>query len=136
MAKKLKNLASCTPKEFLLQTNKIRKSVEKWLTVTDIKDIRRRKPVLSDNMTESERNDAISKQTLENLNSILDEAMEKHPDETLEVLALASFVDPKDVNKHSMSEYLGSLSAIMQDENVMGFFMSLVNMAQRLGTAE
>jgi hypothetical protein len=41
----MKNLANCKPSEFLSQTNKIRKSVEKWLKLTDIINIRKRIPV-------------------------------------------------------------------------------------------
>lgn len=132
--KKLKNLANCSPREFLTQTNKIRKSVSKWLTAMDIKDIRRRRPTITDDMSDREKEDATNKQVLDNLNAILDQALEKHPDETLEVLALMSFVDPKDVNKYSMSQYLASFNEVLQDENVMSFFTSLLNMVTNLGT--
>ena len=42
----VKTLANCTDVEFLRQTNKIRKAVEKWLTDTDIANIRKRMPKL------------------------------------------------------------------------------------------
>ena len=51
----MKNLANCKPSEFLVQTNKIRKSVEKWLTVTDIMNIRRTQPELAEGMSREER---------------------------------------------------------------------------------
>ena len=38
----MKNLANCTPTEFLKQTSKIKRSAEKWLKVTDIMAIRKR----------------------------------------------------------------------------------------------
>ena len=41
-----KNLANCTPEEFLVQSNKIRKAVENWLKVTDIMEIRKNVPKL------------------------------------------------------------------------------------------
>ena len=40
-----KNLANCTPKEFLVQTNRLRKSAEKWLKATDIMNIRKNIPI-------------------------------------------------------------------------------------------
>jgi hypothetical protein len=40
----MKNLANCTPREFLKQTSKIKGSVEKWLKVTDVMNIRKRMP--------------------------------------------------------------------------------------------
>ena len=51
----MKNLANCKPSEFLVQTNRIRKSVENWLTVTDILNIRRNQPELKEGMTKEER---------------------------------------------------------------------------------
>lgn len=130
---KLKNLANCKPSEFLKQTNKIRKSVSKWLTLTDIQNIRKRKPELSEDMTDEEKKAAIQKQGIENFNAILDSALDEHPDETLEVLALASFVDPKDVDKHSISEYLESFNEVINNKDVLGFITSLAELGQRLG---
>ena len=42
----LKTLVNCKPSEFLKQTNRIKKSAEKWLTDTDILNIRKRLPAL------------------------------------------------------------------------------------------
>ena len=39
-----KTLLTCSTREFLVQTNKIKKTVEKWATLTDIKNIIKRKP--------------------------------------------------------------------------------------------
>lgn len=133
---KLKNLANCTPSEFLTQTNKIRKAVSKWLTLTDIQGIRKRQPVFTEDMTDEEKQAAIKKQTNENFNAILDSVMEEHADETLEVLALASFVDPKDVDKHTVKEYLVSFTELLNDEDIIGFFTSLIDVGQRFGFEE
>lgn len=131
--KKLKNLANCKPSEFLRQTNRIRKSVEKWLTITDIMNIRRRQPSLPDGATEEERRKALREQAKENLSAILDEILDKHPDETLELLALISFVEPKDVDKYTVSDYLDSFTEIMNNESVLNFFTSLMELGQKAG---
>ncbi|MCI6649125.1 MAG: hypothetical protein MSH24_06305 [Lachnospiraceae bacterium] len=131
---KLKNLATCKPSEFLRQTNKIRKSVAKWLNITDIMNIRKRQPKLTDDMTDEQKKEAVSKQTRENFDAILDSILDEHPDETLELLALASFVDPKDVDKHSVKEYMESFTELMNDEDVLSFFTSLIELGQRLGS--
>lgn len=133
---KLKNLATCKPSEFLRQTNKIRKSVSKWLTLTDIMNIRKRQPVLTDDMTDEQKKEAVNKQTRENFNDILDSVLDEHPNETLEVLALASFVEPKDVDKHSVKEYMESFTELINDEDVLSFFTSLIELGQRLGSEE
>lgn len=130
---KLKNLSTCKPSEFLQQTNKIRKAVSKWLTDTDIMNIRKHQPVIPDDATAEEAKEIIDKQGMKNFNDMLDAIMEVHPDETLELLALMSFVDPKDVDKHTVSEYLGSLNEVLADKNVRSFFTSLIAVANKLG---
>lgn len=131
---KLKNLATCKPSEFLRQTNLIRHKVSDWLTLTDIMNIRKRQPVLSDDMTEEQKREAVKKQTNANFNAILDSILDDHPDETLEILALVSFVDPKDVDKYTIGEYLASINELLNDEDVVGFFTSLIELGQRFGS--
>lgn len=134
----MKNLANCKPSEFLKQTNKIRKSVAKWLTMTDILNIRRRLPEYEKaavGATAEERAAVIRrnaelkrKQAIENAMAILDAVMEDHPDETLEILALCCFIDPEHVDDHPVSEYLTAFSELISDEAVLGFFTSLVKL--------
>lgn len=131
--KKLKNLASCKPSEFLKQTNRIRKSAAKWLTATDIMNIRKRQPSFTPDMTKGEKKAAREEQAKENISAMLDEIMDKHPDETLELLALMSFVEPEDVDNHTVSEYLGSFNEMISDPNVLSFFTSLMALVQRAG---
>lgn len=132
----MKNLANCKPSEFLKQTNKIRKSVEKWLTVTDLENIRKRQPVLSADMSDEEQKKAYTEQAKENISAILDSVLDKHPDETLEVLALMCFVEPKNVDKHTVSEYLGAFNEIVNDKNVIDFLSSLLRLGQSAGLGQ
>ena len=125
----MKNLANCKPSEFLTQTNKIRKSVAKWLTATEIHEIRKRLPKYDDKMTADERIKVRNEQMRANLSAILDAVMEEHPTETLEVMALMCFVEPKEVDDYPMSAYLQSFSELIADESVLSFFISLVNLA-------
>ena len=122
----MKNLANCKPSEFLAQTNKIRKSVSKWLTDTDIVNIRKRVPNFTDGMTDEEKQEALNKQASENFRLILDAILEEHPEETLELLALICFVEPKDVDKHEITEYMDSITELLNNESVLGFFTSLI----------
>lgn len=131
----MKTLANCKPSEFLKQANRIKKSVEKWIEATQLMEFRKRKPQLIEirsSMTEEERleaketnkkrmNDALKQNALE----FLDMIMDKHPDETLELLALCCFVEPEDVDDHSVSEYLESFSELITDAGVLNFFTSL-----------
>lgn len=124
----MKNLANCKPSEFLVQTNKIRKAVSKWMKDTDIINIRNRMPKIEDNYTAEDIDRATREQVNKNFNAILDAMLDDHPEETLEVLALICFVKPEDFDKHTVSEYLSSINEILSNEAVIGFFTSLVRL--------
>lgn len=124
----MKNLANCTPREFLVQTNKIRKSVAEWLTLTKIKEIRKNLPEIKADATDEERRKATNEQVKKNLTAILDSVLEEHPDETAELLGLLCFVEPDDIDNHKMSEFLGQFSEIISCEEVLSFFISLVQL--------
>ena len=126
----LKTLATCTPREFLVQTNKIRKSVEKWLSMTKIMEIRKNMPDLHDVVSPEDRKAAINAQARRNISAILDSVLEEHPDETLELLALMCFIDPAEVDLHPMNEYLKAFAELLADEAVISFFTSLIQLGE------
>lgn len=127
----MKNLANCTPREFFKQTNLIRKSVAKWLTDTDIMNIRKRMPQFSDEDTE-EKEEVLQEQAKKNLSAILDAILDDHLDETLELLALVCFVDPADVDNYPMVEYLESITEMINNKTVLSFFISLMRLANQI----
>lgn len=127
----MKNLANCKPTEFLIQTNKIRKYAEKWLTITGIPDIRKNVPPVKEGQTKEERKEELAEVAKENFRKILDAVMQDHPQETVELMGLMCFVEPEDVDNHPMSFYLESVSEILNDEAVLGFFTSLMNLGQK-----
>lgn len=136
----MKTLANCTPTEFLKQTNRIRKAVEKYVTDIDLKGIRARVPelkVIPMEATVAERaeiikenNRRLKEQSNKNLSEILDGVLDKYPEETLEVLALVCFVEPEHVDDHPVSEYLMALSEVLNDEAVVNFFTSFLRWGQ------
>jgi len=138
----MKNLANCKPSEFLKQINKIRKSVQNWLKVTDILEIRKRLPQgmpeltaeLSQAETEAvkaKRDEMMTEQMQANLSAILDALLDDHPDETLEVLALCCFVEPENVDSYTISQYLESINELINDRAVRDFFTSLMSAGMR-----
>ena len=126
----MKTLVNCTPREFLSQTVKIKKAVQSWLTATDIINIRKRKPVLAEGLTKEQEREAYMTQARANVSAMLDSIMEQHPDETLELLALLCFIDPKDIDEHPMDEYLAAINEMIGSESVLGFFMSFQKLGQ------
>lgn len=136
----MKTLANCKPSEFLRQTNRIRKAVSRWITITDINGIRKRKPVYETvpaDATAEERaaviirnSEAEKRQVRENLMAMLDSIMDEHPDETLEILALCCFVEPDEADNHTVGEFLTAFSELISDEAVLNFFTSLERLDQ------
>lgn len=136
----MKTLATCKPSEFLKQTNLIRKSVEKWMTETDIANIRKRMPVftkIEQGMSKEEKEQIFEEnkrlsdaQARANLSAILDAVLEDHPEDTLEVLALCCFIDPAEVDDHSVGEFLEAFSELISNKAVLNFFSSLVQLGQ------
>jgi len=137
----MKNLATCKPSEFLKQTNRIRKSAEHWLKVTDIMNIRKRmpkgmpefSPTLSQEETEAvkaKRDEMMAAQIQENFSAILDALLDEHPEETLELLALSCFVEPENVDNYTVSEYLISITELLNDKAVRDFFTFLMSAVQ------
>lgn len=126
----MKTLANCTPREFLAQTNKIRKVAKDWLDKTKVLDIRKSAPVFEDGATDEQKKAAILEQAKKNLYAMLDAVLEKYPDETVSLLCLCCFIDPEDAENHSMAEFLGNIGEVLNDENVVSFFTSLASLAQ------
>lgn len=137
----MKNLANCKPSEFLAQTFKIKKSLQEWLDVTKLMEIRKNKPqglINLDGLSGEERENAIKEnkkkaqdQLKKNLADILDKMLNENAENTLEVLALCCFVDPADVDNYPMSDYLDSLGELISDKGVLNFFSSLVQLGQK-----
>ena len=135
-----KNLANCKPKEFLKQTYKIKQSVQKWLTDTDVMNIRKHLPEMikiTDGMTADQKESAqkenekrINDQIMKNGMSILDSMLDTHADETLEILALCCFVEPSDIDNYSMSYYLSNIADLLSDPGVVSFFTSLARLVR------
>lgn len=132
----LKNLATCKPSEFLVQSNKIRKVVEKWLKDTDLMSIRSTRPKYPEDATEEEKRKILQNQVKSNISRMLDAILEKNSEETLELLALLCFVEPREVDSHPMSEYISAVTELISDQAVLGFFTSLVRLGQTSGLAE
>lgn len=140
----MKTLATCKPSEFLKQTNRIKRSVEKWLNVTEVFKIWRTRAdlkVAPDDATVEEREkvsqenkERARKQARENISRVLDSVLEDHATETLELLALLCFVEPEDVDNHTVAEYLGAVSEMLENDEVIGFFISLNKWVQ-VGTS-
>ena len=136
----MKNLATCKPTEFVAQTAKIREAVADWLELIDFQKIRNKIPdyeVVSKEATAEEKADVIRhnaailrKATADKLNKILDNMLAKHPQETLNVLALCCFVEPTEVDNYPMDEYFNCIMDMAENKAVLRFFSLLAQLDQ------
>ena len=136
----MKNLANCKPSEFLKQSLRIKRNVEKWLTSEDIKEIRKRLPkkeAILQTMTKEEQGEVLLRnqkarqsQMMKNFMDILDIMLDKKFEETLSVIALSCFVEPENVDDYEISDYLGSIADMLEDKNVIRFFTSVARLGQ------
>lgn len=134
----MKNLATCKPSEFIAQTAKIKNAVKNWVEVIDLMKIRATKPAYlaypidatkEERESIFEQNEELKKkQTMENVNKILDNMLVSHPQETLNVLALCCFVEPEHVDDHSVDEYLQCIMEMVQNKSVVNFFSLLAHL--------
>ena len=76
----IKTLANCSLREFLAQTNKIRKEAADFLELTKISKIRQHVPAFTGEETEEEKEKMFKEQGRKNLNDILDSCLEKNAD--------------------------------------------------------
>lgn len=132
-----KNLATCSSVEFLRQSNKIRHAVQNWLKDTKLMEIRKRKASgkksVTNEMTADEKaavqaeNARLDRQQAkQNFSDMLDACLEQHTEETLRVLALMCFVEPKDADKIPANVLMGNFAEMLGDDGVMSFFISLM----------
>jgi len=124
----MKNLANCSPREFLKQTNRIRKAAAEWLDATKILDIRKNLPTIDRNAPQDEQRTAVAQQIKRNASAILDAVLEAHPDETAELLGLCCFIEPEDLDNHPMSEIIGAVGEMLGNPEIVGFFTSLARL--------
>jgi len=135
-----KNLANCTPDEFLDQSFLIMDAAEKFMKVNDILGIRGRKveglqEIPKDNEEEADRirkenAKKITAQRMKNVKDLLTSMMHTHKSETLELLALSCFIDPAEVNNYTMAYLLRNVGEIISDQDMLAFFTSAAQLEQ------
>ena len=135
-----KNLANCTPDEFLDQSFLIMNAAEKFMKVNDILGIRSRKveglqEIPTDNEEEAERvrrenAKKITAQRMKNVKDFLTSMMHTHKKETLELLAISCFIDPADVNNYTMPFFLRNVGEMISNPDVLAFFTSAAQLEQ------
>ena len=128
-----KNLTNCNLREFMVQTRLIKHYAEKWLNDTDIMNIRKNLPDIPDDADDEERKRLLTEQGMKNASAMFDAIFDEHPDETIQLIAMLCFVPLTEIDNHPMTYYMESISEMLNDETVWGFFTSLAGAARRVG---
>ena len=136
----MKNLANCTPSEFIAQTARMKDAVVDLNDKVKFSELRAQKPKyknIKDSMTAEQKKAIIEEnaqllknQAIKNTFDILDKMLVEYPQETLAVLALSCFVEPSDVDSYTMDDYFGNIMDMIESKNVMRFFTFLVSMTK------
>ncbi len=131
-----KNLANCTNVEFLVQTNRIRKQVAEWLSITNVLKIRKHRATLieiTDNMSaeekakaEAENEKRVNAQLKQNLSDMIDACLETNAEKTVELLGLMCFLTPEEAKNEKPFFLIRNFLDMFNDKDVMGFFSSLM----------
>lgn len=122
----MKNLATCSPTEFFTQTVAIRHAAAEWFAGTNILGIRKKMPKLPEDLSDEDRQDALTKQAKENALEIFHAVFEDHPEETIKLMALACFVDPEHVDDYRMEDYVTAIMDMIESPAVVRFFSYVV----------
>lgn len=128
-----KNLTNCNLREFMVQTRLIKHYAEKWLNDTDLMNIRKNLPDIPDDADDEERKRLLTEQGMKNASAMFDAIFDEHPDETIQLIAMLCFVPLTEIDNHPMTYYMESISEMLNDETVWGFFTSLAVAARRVG---
>lgn len=118
----MKHLANCDHRDFLRQAMKLRRPLKAWLERTGIPAIRARRPEGFEEMTEEQRAEALIEQGRKNVPDIIEAALEKDFDRSVEVLCLATFTEPEDFDDYTLTEYIQAVNEMMASAEVRNFF--------------
>lgn len=118
----MKNLANCTPTEFLCQVMKLRTPFIQWMDKVGAAELRKRVPNGLDDMSDEEKLSALRNQGIANVGDILAAALEKDYNGTIEVMCISCFTDVEDVDSHPMVEYIDAIVEMMNSKEVRSFF--------------
>ncbi len=121
----MKTLMDCTNTEFLVQANKIKGDVEKFLKTTKISEIRRQRIELTGNETEEEKK-AAEKQHVEKVwDEIFKATFVENTEMTMDIIAKMCFTTHAEIEKLSPTEITNLAILLLGNQRINDFFSAL-----------
>ena len=120
----MRTIANLTGPEFLRAINRTRHAVEKLMSETGVLKIRKNVPKFTGNETPEERKELERAQVKKNLNDMLDNLLETHPEETYECIMALCVRDEGEPEPDGIELVMAAFSLI-SDKRVLDFLLQL-----------
>lgn len=123
----MKTIATLKGADFLRACNKVRYVAQEMLAETNVLELRKRMPILSEKMTEEERNAALEKQVKKNISDMLDRLLEEKPEETYKLLQ-ALIIPDEGAGELDGIDLLCAALELVSDPKVISFLSKLTGL--------
>ena len=120
----MKTIANLNGVEFLRAINRARHAVEKLMKVTNVLNIWKKTPDFKGDETQEQKHEMQRNQIKKNLNDILDTLLEKHPEETFELIMALCVRDEGEPEPDGIELVMAAFNLI-SDKRVVDFLLQL-----------
>jgi hypothetical protein len=120
----MRTIANLNGPEFLRAINRTRHAVEKLMETTGVLKIRKNTPEFTGKETPEERAEMERAQAKKNLNDMLDNLLETHPEETYECIMALCVLDDGESEPDGIELVMAAFSLI-SDKRVLDFLLQL-----------
>lgn len=128
----IKTIATLKGPEFLRACNRVRYAVEKFVKETNVMDLRKMMPVITEDMDDEQRMDAIHEQSKKNISAMLDRVLEERPEATYDLLCALMINDTGE--ELDGVDLITAAMEILSNKKVLDFLLQLARSVQT-GTA-
>lgn len=129
----VKTIATLKGPEFLRACNRVRYAVEKFAKETNVMDLRKVMPVITEDMDDDQRMDAIREQSKKNISAMLDRVLEEKPEATYDLLCALMVNDTGE--ELDGVDLITAAMEILSNKKVLDFLLQLARSVQT-GIAE
>ena len=124
----VKTIATLKGPEFLRACNRVRYAVEKFAKETNVMDLRKVMPVITEDMDDEQRMDAIREQSKKNISAMLDRVLEEKPEATYDLLCALMANDTGE--ELDGVDLITAAMEILSNKKVLDFLLQLARSVQ------
>ena len=120
----MKTIANLNGVEFLRAINRTRHAVGELMSVTGVLEIWKKRPEFTGNETAEEKHSMERSQIKKNLDSMLDNLLEKHPEETYKCIMALCVLEDGEPEPDGIELAMAAFS-LVSDKRVLDFLLQL-----------